>query len=903
MNERSLDKNIYQFWCSLLNVCLAVVVVGLVLGPNFGCADRIDGDIESEPASTYENTNVEEAEANCFVIAGRVAASEATAQATNVVDYQFKLDLKTGKLKLNLIDVAGISLGEISVTQEVEEGSSGYLQTNVVFVDADGEITRQTTQTSSLNQDDFLGLRTAYEAPAGILYIWEDWELNNSGETDSADSFRPKSVQYAVAADSHETIPGDVDQIETAEGKFYVYTRYQNEHKSDDEELNQWLLERGFNGFIDSSARNIIFQTLNDYAWVQSITNALQTCKTQRVGNNREETQASLSQSLQSNAFRTKKQGQESSCQPDPSGTKWDKVKARANLYKTRAAIAGGALTAVTAGSIPIFGTMTVAGWVSGAVAAHGLSFGAVTAIAGLPLLPEIIVVVFVGLAVTGAVFTAQYLYNKYKYDEHQVNRAESAGDPHMLTFDGLAYNLQAVGEFVLVEAFAGKPLQIQVRQQAEADSRCPNVSYNTAVAARLGGYRVTVDSRREDPLWIDGEPSDVPAGFLPLGNGDGIFEVSEGHYRFRWADNSLLDVKISLGHLSLATLLSDSRLGQVHGLLGRYNGDRSDDLALRDGTILEQPVKWFDLYEKFAQSWRIDADESLFDYEAGETTETFTDVSAPGEPTTLDDLPDDDRATARQTCEDAGISDAGLLDDCTMDVYCTADDSYAGVHARRAPADEQADVLMPIFLDGWLQQGDPANGNWDVSESGRSVTQSVNGDPTFFVSPQDYFDTTIRGTFEVDTSGDDDFIGFVFGYQAPLAQNGDATDDFKTFLLSWKQTEQSDSGNLAQEGFTLAHVDGTPANPLDTLWGHQETPEYQVLGTDYGDERGWDDYTPIEFTLEYGAERIRIWIDEELIFDISAAEAGVAFEPGRFGFYNFSQSDVIYSDFNAQER
>src|SRR5690554_614472 len=269
----------------------------------------------------------------------------------------------------------------------------------------------------------------------------------------------------------------------------------------------------------------------------------------------------------------------------------------------------------------------------------------------------------------------------------------DSAGDPHLRTLDGLAYDLQAVGEFVLVEAFAGKPLQIQVRQQPEPGSRCANVSYNTAVAARLGGYRVTVDSRRAKPLWIDGAPSDVPAGYLPLGSGDGIFEVSEGHYRLRWADNSLLDIKISNGHLALATLLPDSRLGQVHGLLGRYNGDRSDDLSLRDGTILTEPVKWFDLYDAFAQSWRITPEESLFDYEAGESTASFSDESAPSQPTTLNDLPDDGRAVARQTCEDAGITDAGLLDDCTMDVYCTGEDSYADVHARRAPADAQADV------------------------------------------------------------------------------------------------------------------------------------------------------------------------------------------------------------------
>src|SRR5690554_2405050 len=263
----------------------------------------------------------------------------------------------------------------------------------------------------------------------------------------------------------------------------------------------------------------------------------------------------------------------------------------------------------------------------------------------------------------------------------------DSAGDPHLRTLDGLAYDLQAVGEFVLVEAFAGKPLQIQVRQQPEPGSRCANVSYNTAVAARLGGYRVTVDSRRAKPLWIDGAPSDMPAGYLPLGSGDGIFEVSEGHYRLRWADNSLLDIKISNGHLALATLLPDTRLGQVHGLLGRYNGDLSDDLSLRDGTILTQPVKCFDLYDAFAQSWRIAPEESLFDYEIGESTDTFTLAGFPAAEPDMDTIPADLLTAAQQTCEETGVKGKPFVDWCIIDVVCAQDNAAAEPFVESKPS------------------------------------------------------------------------------------------------------------------------------------------------------------------------------------------------------------------------
>ena len=81
----------------------------------------------------------------------------------------------------------------------------------------------------------------------------------------------------------------------------------------------------------------------------------------------------------------------------------------------------------------------------------------------------------------------------------------------------------------------------------------------------------------------------------------------------------------------------------------------------------------------------------------------------------------------------------------------------------------------------------------WKLSNDGKNVRQTVNDAPTFFVAPGDVINTTVRGRLRVEDRSDDDFIGFVFGYQAPLGEaakgKGKVRCDF--FLFDWKAADQ----------------------------------------------------------------------------------------------------------------
>ncbi len=191
------------------------------------------------------------------------------------------------------------------------------------------------------------------------------------------------------------------------------------------------------------------------------------------------------------------------------------------------------------------------------------------------------------------------------------------------------------------------------------------------------------------------------------------------------------------------------------------------------------------------------------------------------------------------------------------------------------------------IDLNTWTQEGNPENGKWVVADDGKSVVQMINGYPTYFVSPESFIDTAINGKFKVETTVDDDFVGFIFGFKD--------INDF--YLFSWKQGNQGS----ASEGFVLSHVTQDGNVPVDHQNTHDEIG-YEVLLTKLGKEWGWANKTAYEFTLNYRTNHIRIDIAGgnfgagQTIFELDGT-----FEEGRFGFYNRSQGNVRYEGFTQK--
>ena len=473
-------------------------------------------------------------------------------------------------------------------------------------------------------------------------------------------------------------------------------------------------------------------------------------------------------------------------------------------------------------------------------------------------------------------------------------NKSSTTGDPHLTTVDGLSYSLQSVGEFVLLESLAHDSFEIQVRQGPIRSNNCPNVTYNKAIAAQVGEHRVTVNADRDPALRIDGEATKLEEIYRPLGDGHGVMKVDEDTYALSWPEGEYLRVENRGSNVDLRLYLPDSRRGQLRGLFGQFNEEPDDDIVLRNGTVLEPPVSWNALHGRFADSWRITDEESLFDYESGKSTKDHTDKTAPGAPTRLADVPDSEQKSARKTCKEAGVKNTSVLKDCIIDVYCTGDSSYADDHAEREAPEKRLDVRDPVVLNGWTHEGATSSGNWEVSKDGQSVTQTYNdgsqSNPSMFVSPTDYFDTTIRGTIET-TDSDDDYMGIVFGYEKPLSANGDDPSTFDLYAFVWKQAAQS----KAPEGMSL--IRATSSAMSYNWWSIESAPGFEVLDTNYGQSTGWNRGTQHEFALSYTKDSIEIAVDGEAVLSASSSQVGHDFQPGRFGFYNFSQAGTTYGN------
>ena len=329
-------------------------------------------------------------------------------------------------------------------------------------------------------------------------------------------------------------------------------------------------------------------------------------------------------------------------------------------------------------------------------------------------------------------------------------------GDPHIRTVDGVNYDFQSTGEFVLLR---DPGMELQARQSAvtTAGPLGPNahtglsscVSLNTAVAMRVGEHVISYQpllnpksgdelatnepgARARLQLRIDGELTSLGKTAIPLSKGGRIVPTNDtgglevqfpGGTRIAvtpafWEPHQLYYMNINVYH-GRATEGIMGAIAPNNWLPMLSNGEF---LGPRPTSSLAQ--RHHDLYETFADSWRVNETTSLslFYYEHGLTPAAFIvpgwpvfeakNCLAPPQPgvpvptatTTLTI----GQAQAEQLC--SGLVDVQRRENCIQDVRATGDPIFAETYLKSQNLDQRILIAPPELISPPRNREIPGN-------------------------------------------------------------------------------------------------------------------------------------------------------------------------------------------------
>ncbi len=245
---------------------------------------------------------------------------------------------------------------------------------------------------------------------------------------------------------------------------------------------------------------------------------------------------------------------------------------------------------------------------------------------------------------------------------------AQGIGDTHLTTFNGLYYDFQASGDFVLAET--GPDFVVQTRQASGAPT-WPNAAVNKAVATRMGKTRVAIclaptrlEVNGKSAILADGKTLGLPGG-VQVHRAGNVYVVSgdNGDSVRAELDGSYINVAVGLGHWP----------AKVRGLLANVDNN-ANLIATSAGDVLQEPVSFEDLYHRYGDSWRVPADQSMLckdkAVEHGDPQKLFY----------AQDLPPAAFKRAHAICTAAGVKEGPHLDACTLDVAVIGKASAAKV-------------------------------------------------------------------------------------------------------------------------------------------------------------------------------------------------------------------------------
>lgn len=254
--------------------------------------------------------------------------------------------------------------------------------------------------------------------------------------------------------------------------------------------------------------------------------------------------------------------------------------------------------------------------------------------------------------------------------------RTSTNGDVHIDTPDGLAFDFQGTGEFILSQS---KDRSVQVQARQETYAKTPSASVNTAVAMWVAGDKLEIYVKPKYRVEVNDKETDISSG-LNLPKGGRIVVLRKNDYEIYWPDRSFGGrVVVYPNFLNIGAQKLHGK-GIIEGLVGNQDGYSQNDLQLRTGETLTPPAKVEDI-NRLGDSWRVKPEESL-----------FGDAVAK-QPHTLVSLDPGKVAEATKIVDAAGITDPIARRNAVYDYVQTGEKSF--VESAKA-IEEEIKALPP---------------------------------------------------------------------------------------------------------------------------------------------------------------------------------------------------------------